>query len=103
MKRYTIGALASAVLFTAAVGVGGSAHAQSYPTKPITIIVPYALGGGATFVGQLMAEDWTARLGQRVLVEARGGAGATIGATAVATAPPDGYTLMLTPVAPILN
>lgn len=90
-------AVATALTFASSV------TAQDWPTRPITIVVPYAAGGGADFVARLMAAHLTADLGQQVLVEARGGAGATIGAAYVAKSAPDGYTLMLTPVAPIVN
>jgi tripartite-type tricarboxylate transporter receptor subunit TctC len=86
-----------------ALGLASPAAAQSWPSEPVTIVVPYAAGGGAEFVGRLLAEHLTADLGQQVLIETRGGAGATIGAAVVAKAPADGYTLMLTPVAPIVN
>lgn len=85
------------------VGLASPASAQDWPTKPITIVVPYAAGGGADFVARLMAESMATDLGQQVLVEARGGAGATIGAAYVAKSAPDGYTLMLTPVTPIIT
>jgi len=72
-----------------------SAHAQAYPAKPITIIVPFSAGGAtdilARVVGQYMAKD----LGQPVIVDNRAGAGGNIGTQAVARATPDGYTLLM--------
>lgn len=72
-----------------------SAHAQAYPTKPITIIVPFSAGGAtdilARVVGQYMAKD----LGQPVIVDNRAGAGGNIGTQAVARATPDGYTILM--------
>lgn len=72
-----------------------SAHAQAYPSKPITIIVPFSAGGAtdilARVVGQYMAKD----LGQPVIVDNRAGAGGNIGTQAVARATPDGYTILM--------
>ena len=69
------------------------ATAQAYPTQQIRLIVPYAAGGVTDMLGRLAAEHIKARTGQSVVVENRPGAGGNTGAAAVATAPPDGYTL----------
>jgi putative tricarboxylic transport membrane protein len=72
------------------------AHAQSaYPTKSITVIVPFAAGGPTDTVARLVAQSMTAELKQQVIVENVGGAGGTIGAARVAKADPDGYTIFL--------
>jgi tripartite-type tricarboxylate transporter receptor subunit TctC len=71
------------------------AMAQVYPTRPITIIVPFAAGGPTDIVGRLLAERMQAALGQSVIVENSTGAGGTIGVGRVARATPDGYTLSL--------
>jgi tripartite-type tricarboxylate transporter receptor subunit TctC len=71
------------------------AAAQDYPTKPITIIVPFAAGGPTDTVARLIAQSMTGTLKQQVLVENAGGAGGTIGANKVAKSKPDGYTLLL--------
>jgi len=68
-------------------------HAEDYPTKPITLIVPYPPGGGVDLIGRLVAQKLTAALGQQVIVENRGGAGGMIGTRDIAKATPDGYTL----------
>lgn len=73
-----------------------AAHAQSYPNKPVRIIVPTAPGGGTDLIGRLLAQNLSPQLGQQFFVENRGGAGTTIGTAAVAKAPPDGYTLLVT-------
>jgi tripartite-type tricarboxylate transporter receptor subunit TctC len=73
----------------------GSARAQSYPTRPVRLLVPYPAGGGADFMARLVAPMLGERLGQQVFVDNRGGAGGTIGTTMVARASPDGYTVLL--------
>ena len=73
------------------------AHAQSWPSRPITWIVPFLAGGSADLLARLLAERMAPRLGSgaRIVVENRGGAGGTIGAEAARRAPPDGHTLLL--------
>ena len=71
------------------------AAAQDYPTKAITLIVPFAAGGPTDTVARLIAQSMTTTLKQTVLVDNAGGAGGTIGATKAARAPADGYTLFL--------
>ena len=71
------------------------ANAQSYPTRPVRLIVPIAPGGGSDFAGRLMGQWLSERLGRPFVVENRPGAGGTIGTEAVVRAPADGYTLLL--------
>ena len=71
------------------------ARAQDFPTKPITMIVPFSAGGPTDTVARLLAQSMTNTLKQTVLVENVGGAGGTLGAGRVARATPDGYTLLL--------
>jgi len=73
----------------------GLAQAQSWPDKPIKLIIPFAAGGTTDIIGRVLAQQMTPILGQNVVVENRGGAGGNIGAEAVAKAPADGYTLLL--------
>jgi tripartite-type tricarboxylate transporter receptor subunit TctC len=85
--RRTLAALAFALPLTA--------FAQNYPTQPITLVIPFAAGGITDTAGRIVAEKLAAKLGQPVVVENRGGAGARIGASYVAKSAPDGYTLLL--------
>ena len=73
----------------------GAAAAQSYPTRPVTIVVPFSAGGPTDTVTRLIADVMGKDLGQQVVVENVGGAGGTLGAARVAKADPDGYTLLL--------
>jgi tripartite-type tricarboxylate transporter receptor subunit TctC len=84
-----------AVAFAASAASVGSATAQVYPSRPITIVVPYAAGGATDTIARVMAERMKSSLGQPVVVEDVTGAGGTIAVGRVARAAPDGYTLSL--------
>jgi tripartite-type tricarboxylate transporter receptor subunit TctC len=71
------------------------AFAQNYPARPITLVVPYAAGGGNDAMARVMADRMGAALGQQIVIENRGGAGGSIATRQVARAAPDGYTLGL--------
>ena len=73
----------------------GAANAQSYPVKPVRMIVPAAPGGGTDLVARVLAQHLSEALGQQFVVDNRGGAGTTLGSAVVAKSPPDGYTLIL--------
>ena len=79
-------------LCLALFAVAGTAVAQSYPTKPVKFVVPYAPGGGVDTIARLLSEKLQARLGQPFVVENKPGAGGAIGIEAVAKSAPDGYT-----------
>src|SRR5436190_17245953 len=71
------------------------ARAQAYPSRPITIVVPFAAGGPTDAIGRLLAQQMRSSLGQTVIVENATGAGGTIGVGRAARAAPDGYTISL--------
>jgi tripartite-type tricarboxylate transporter receptor subunit TctC len=84
----------TAAIFLMAAGISGEqALAQNYPTRPVTMIIPFAAGGPADVTGRIVADIFTRHLGQRFVVENVGGAGGTIGALRGARAAPDGYTI----------
>ena len=81
-----------------------TATAQSYPNRPVKIIVPFAPGGPTEFIIRLVADRLTAMLGQAFVIENRpGGAGGTVGAKSVTTADPDGYTLLFSSPGPLVT
>jgi tripartite-type tricarboxylate transporter receptor subunit TctC len=79
----------------AAAMTAGSAMAQAWPSKPISLVVPFPAGGTTDVLARALAEKLTQSLGQTVIVESKPGAGATLGADYVAKAKPDGYTLLV--------
>ncbi len=76
------------------IGIATNVRAQSYPDKPIKLVVPFPPGGPIDTMARLVAQGMSSNLGQQVIVENRPGAGSTIGSKAVASADPDGYTLL---------
>ena len=84
------------VVLALALVTSVSALAQSFPNKPIRIVVPFAAGGGVDAVGRTIAQKLSEGIGQSVVIDNRGGAGGSIGTEAVARSNPDGYTLLLT-------
>jgi tripartite-type tricarboxylate transporter receptor subunit TctC len=77
------------------LAAAGPAVAQSYPTRPITLVVPFAPGGSASTAARSVADKMSETLGQQIVIDNRGGAGGTVATRAVAKAPPDGYTLLV--------
>jgi tripartite-type tricarboxylate transporter receptor subunit TctC len=80
-----------------------TARAQSYPSRPVRLIVGFAPSGGNDIVARLIAQWLSERLGQQFIVENRPGAGSNIGTEAVVNSPPDGYTLLLVSAANAIN
>ena len=78
-----------------------SARADDYPTRPVTLVVPYTPGGSTEILARIIGQQLGMRLGQAVVVEMKPGAGTVIGATAVAQAPADGYTLLMATPTPL--
>lgn len=95
--------LATALSLVFATGVVAvTAHAQSWPAKPVTIVVPFPAGGSTDMVGRAIGNKLTTALGQSFLVDNKAGATGTIGATLVKRAAPDGYTLLVTSLGPLV-
>lgn len=90
MGRHTLAVLLAACC----AGTAPLAPAQTYPAKPVRVVVPFAPGGGSDLVGRLLAQKLGAQLGQPFVVENRAGAGGRIGTDIAAKSPPDGYTLL---------
>lgn len=93
-RRFALCALA-ALACTGSVLAGAGANAQSYPDKPIRLIVPFTPGGVTDNIGRVLAERMGRELGQSIIIDNRAGANGRIGTDAVAKAAPDGYTLLL--------
>ena len=91
LKKRTLTSLLAAMSLAISVQM---AHAAQFPTRPITLVVPFAAGGGTDSIAREIGKLMSDRLGQAVIVENRGGAGGAIGADLVAKAKPDGYTLL---------
>lgn len=89
-RLLSTGLMAIAVVL--AIGVGSTV---AYPTKPITLVVPFPPGGSTDIVGRVVADGLGKALGQPIVIENRGGAGGTVGTAVVAKAAPDGYTLSI--------
>jgi len=83
------------LLATLSFGLATPAAADDYPTKPITLIVPFPAGGGVDVIGRIVADKLAAELGQPVVIDNRGGAAGVIGTRVAARAAADGYTLVM--------
>jgi tripartite-type tricarboxylate transporter receptor subunit TctC len=90
-------------LLVLVVATAGVCHAQSYPNKPITIVVPFAAGGPTDIVTRVVADAMARDLGQPMVIENSGGAGGMLGAARVARSPADGYTLLLSNISVATN
>ncbi len=90
MKKLTLGLAAAITL-----ALSGAAQAQAYPTRPVTMIVPFAAGGPTDIIARIVGEHMSKTLGQQIVVENVAGAGGTTGIARAMTSAPDGYTIAM--------
>jgi tripartite-type tricarboxylate transporter receptor subunit TctC len=95
MRRMSAVLAACGVLAAEMLAACGPAVAQTYPTRPITLVVPFAPGGSASTAARSVADKMTETLGQPIVIDNRGGAGGTVATRSVAKAAPDGYTILV--------
>ena len=103
MSRYPVAVAAAAALLVASPALAQPDGAADYPNRPVKIVVSVPAGGGVDTVTRIFAAGLQQRLGQSFVIENRGGGGGNIGAEAVYTADPDGYTLLASQPAPITS
>jgi len=101
-RRHHLYAAAALAATLVVPGISQAQTAADWPTRPITLVVGYAAGGGVDFMARLLAEKLSERLRQPVVVENRPSVGAVVGSTQVARAKPDGYTLMMGAPGPVI-
>jgi tripartite-type tricarboxylate transporter receptor subunit TctC len=94
-RKFCLPRAAIALFAAAAACATIPAHAQDYPSRPITLVVPYAAGGGNDVMARIVAEKMSRSLGQQVVIDNRAGAGGALATRQVAKAAPDGYTLVI--------
>src|SRR3954465_6321288 len=95
MEMVTMRRMTTLLAVFGVLAAAGPAVAQSYPTRPITLVVPFAPGGSASTAARSVADKMSETLGQQIVIDNRGGAGGTVATRAVAKSPPDGYTLLV--------
>jgi tripartite-type tricarboxylate transporter receptor subunit TctC len=103
IPRRSLASVLIALACVVALAISGSAAQDSYPAKPIKLIVPLVAGGGIDFTARATAQKLSDVLGQQVVVENQGGAGGTLGINAVVRAAPDGYTLLYHSVSGVVS
>jgi tripartite-type tricarboxylate transporter receptor subunit TctC len=101
LRSFTIHSRRSMLIAFSALIFAGAASAQTFPSRPVKIVVPFPAGGSNDILARIVAQQLTERNGQPFLIDNRAGAGGNIGADAVATSEPDGYTLLLTAPSPL--
>ena len=104
MKRY----LACLILALSGSLISGLTHAQTYPAKPVRLVVPFPAGGATDILARTISQKASEKLGQSIVIDNRPGAGGTIGSDHVAKSAPDGYTLLIATgsthsIGPIIN
>ncbi len=99
----TMSVLAIGAGFALGLPHSANLHAQSWPAKPIRLVVPYTPGAGTDTIARILAQKVGESLGQQVVIDNRPGAGGTIGTEIVAKSPPDGYTLLFAPTSHAIN
>src|ERR1051325_11663027 len=92
-QRFVTGSVEAAALLLMVAGIAG-ARAEDYPSRTVTMIVPFAAGGPADVTARIVADIFTRHLGQKFVVENAVGAGGTLGTLRAARAAPDGYTIL---------
>src|SRR5579862_1676137 len=95
LARSAAAGLIAAFAFAAPQPAAAQDSVKDYPTRPVTLIVPYPAGGGVDAMGRIVGQKLSERLGQQVVIENRGGAGGMIGTRDAAKSAPDGYTLVM--------
>ena len=85
----------AAAVIAIILAFAGSASAQQWPTRPVTMVIPFAAGGPTDVLGRIVGERLGQILGQQIVIENAGGAGGQTGSKRVADATPDGYTIVL--------
>jgi tripartite-type tricarboxylate transporter receptor subunit TctC len=95
MKKLALGLAAALSTAAMSLGFAGSASAQAYPTKPITMIVPFAAGGPTDIIARIVSDHMSKTLGQQLVIENVAGAGGTTGIARALTSTPDGYTIAM--------
>ena len=90
--------LVSSAILAGLLAVTGAAHAQDYPNRPVTVVIPFAAGGPQDTLARIIFQRMSEILGQQLIIENVGGGGGTVGSKRVAVADPDGYTMLLASV-----
>lgn len=103
MRRLLFCAALAAAVCSGTLGRTDSANAQTYPTRPVTLIVPFPPGGVIDTTARVLEAELSKELGQPVVIENKGGSGGNLGAQLVARAQPDGHTLLLAPNAIVVT
>jgi tripartite-type tricarboxylate transporter receptor subunit TctC len=103
MRTFAASATTACALLGVALATLPPAHAQTYPSKTIRMIVPFAPGGNTDIIARVFAPKMAEFIGQQIIIDNRGGAGSTIGTELAARAPADGYTLLMVSAAHTIN